>query len=75
MQSTTIWDQAKSQDGSVQLLVNGKAVNGLEFFRSLAPSEISQISKISRQHALRKARNDVIVAALMGEDRLYRRTE
>jgi len=75
MQSTTIWDQSKTTDGNVRLLINGKAVNGKEFFGSLSQPEISQISKISRQQALKRARFQIFEAAMLGEDRLYRRTE
>jgi hypothetical protein len=72
MQSETIWDQSKTADGNVRLLVNGKAVNGSEFMGSLRQPEISQISKISRQQALKRARFQVFEAAMLGEDRLYR---
>jgi len=75
MQNTSLWDLSKMADGNVRLSVDGKAVNGPEFFRSLVQPEISQTYQISRQQALKRARNQVIVAALMGEDRLYRRRE
>ena len=73
--NSTLWDMAKIS-GNVRLLVDGKAVNGKEFFGSLSqPTEISETYQISRKQALKRARNQVIVAALMGEDRLYRRRE
>ena len=74
MSETTIYDLSSVQDSNIVLTVNGKAVNAREFLGSLVPPRISQTYKISdnKASALRRARNQVIVAALMGEDRLYR---
>lgn len=71
----TLYDLSSMSGSNVRISVNGKAVNGSGLFRSLKQPEISQTSKISRKEALAKARNQVVVAALMGEDRLYRRVE